>query len=314
MPAIIGGSSSTGSSLLVNMLNRHTEIYAGPETHLFTKPQLYKNWETTKQSLLSKQGDSLKSPGIHRYNGVILNDEFSLGTMIMNANSLTKFADAYFRSFGKRDWVEKTPANVYSFDMFLKVSKEHKVIRIVRNPYDVVASLLKRNIPLDKAAALYICNNLMNMNLKDNDGYLSVKYEDLVSKPKEEVSKITDYLGYEFEEQMLDAEDETVMMEGWLQNEKGTIGTLSVGRFSRLGEEEQAAIITVLSKMKLKSEFMDPYRTSIDSVEAICELYDFEYLRNPKLKAVYSNSWSDRLISTIKLYPTHLFNYPVTIE
>lgn len=315
MPALIGGAPSSGSSLLANILNRHSKIYCGPETHLFTKSVLYSDWKSARRRLLSKSWRGLRSPGIHRYNGIDLEMTAADIKELNQSDSLVEFANKYFSKFNKLDWVEKTPANGYCFDSFLEGGADHKVIRIVRNPYDTVASLWKRNIPLDKAAALYICNNLININLKDDDRYLTVKYEDLVAKPKAEVSKIIGFLGYRFEEQMLDAEDETVMMEGWLQNEKGAISKSSVGRFSRFGDEDQAAIIELLKRMKLKAEFMDPYNTSIDCIEALCKLYDYEYLRgSPKMKATYPNSWSDRMISTIKLYPTHIFKYPVTIE
>ena len=45
-PIIIGGSGSSGSSLLATILNRHPEVAVGPELSLFNKPVLYENnWD-----------------------------------------------------------------------------------------------------------------------------------------------------------------------------------------------------------------------------------------------------------------------------
>ena len=49
---IMGGSQSTGSSLLVNILNRHSMLVAGPETYLFMHPKLYHHWEENKKYLI----------------------------------------------------------------------------------------------------------------------------------------------------------------------------------------------------------------------------------------------------------------------
>ena len=53
MAILIGCSGSTGSSLLKTILNRHSQIFAGPEAGLFAFPQVYDNWEKYKHQLLT---------------------------------------------------------------------------------------------------------------------------------------------------------------------------------------------------------------------------------------------------------------------
>jgi len=52
MSVVIGCSGSTGSSLLKTILNRHSQIFAGPEAALFAFPQVYDNWKVCKKQLL----------------------------------------------------------------------------------------------------------------------------------------------------------------------------------------------------------------------------------------------------------------------
>ena len=53
MAILIGCSGSTGSSLLKTILNRHAQLFAGPEASLFAFPQLYADWNKYKQGVLT---------------------------------------------------------------------------------------------------------------------------------------------------------------------------------------------------------------------------------------------------------------------
>ncbi|MBK7410802.1 MAG: sulfotransferase [Saprospirales bacterium] len=126
---LIGGSPSTGSSVLVNMLNRHPDVVAGPETYLFIHPKLYTEWPAYRWFLLhrSKWG-GLKSIGWFRKNGADLLDPFygwtqeSLSAEIPQALDLPAFAEAFFSKSRKgKDasrWVEKSPSNALCLDLF----------------------------------------------------------------------------------------------------------------------------------------------------------------------------------------------------
>ena len=54
MAVLIGGSGSTGSSLLRTILNRHPLIFSGSELNFFNKKQLYYNWNKYKTRVLTK--------------------------------------------------------------------------------------------------------------------------------------------------------------------------------------------------------------------------------------------------------------------
>ncbi len=71
-PVIMGGSGSTGSSLLKNILNRNSKIFAGTETSLFCKKGIYFNWSSAKSRLLKRGVRGLRNFGFHIYNGTDL--------------------------------------------------------------------------------------------------------------------------------------------------------------------------------------------------------------------------------------------------
>lgn len=315
MPAIIGGSSSTGSSLLTNILNRHSSIYAGPETHLLSKPKLYLDWEMHKASILTKEGDAMKSPGIHRFNGVILDEQKSIEGLLVTAKSLSQFADEYFASFGATDWVEKTPANSYCFDLFLKEFRDGKCILMIRNPYDAVASMVARGLTALKAASIYLANTLANINLRENENFHVVRYESLVSKPKQSLTGLCDFLGIDFESQMLSGEEEIISMEGWKYNEKGELGQESVGRFSQLDTSKQNEIVSAMDSIKLKKDKWPFSAVDLEDISDICTLFDYEFIHSNRGAASRKlDLWKEELESTIKLYPTNIFNYPITFK
>jgi len=315
MPAIIGGSSSTGSSLLVNILNRHSEIYAGPETHLFTKPRLYNDWQKHKEAILTKKGNGLKSPGIHRFNGVILDDAQSISDLLGQAKSLSQFADEYFSSFGKDDWVEKTPANSYCFDYFLNQFKDGRVILMIRNPYDAIASMAARGISILKAASIYMANTLANFDLRDDARFRIVSYENLIANPESIISEVCYFLNISFESQMLEPEDEVIMMDGWKQNEKGAMGKESIGRFSDLNQELQNEIIIAVEAIKLNSNEWPFKSVQEQEISDICRLFGYDHLELvDRQKTNKLDLWKEELESTIKLYPTNIFNYPISFK
>ena len=135
MSIIMGGSGSTGSSLVKNILNRHPDIFAGEETSFFAKKNIYQNWDKVKKRITSRGIRGLRNHGFHLYNGTdlseneYLNDQFEIQEMASSSESLAAFCSEYYRKplsqTEARLWLEKTPANAACFDFFLDHFKEN---------------------------------------------------------------------------------------------------------------------------------------------------------------------------------------------
>ncbi|MEP6538162.1 MAG: sulfotransferase [Bryobacteraceae bacterium] len=87
-----------------------------------------------------------------------------------------------------------------------------KVVHLVRDPRDVYVSTRRLNwIPPEQLQSelpgTWTATNLMLARLLRNnlEQYLCVRYEDLISDPKRQIQRITDFLGVPFQPKMLEA-------------------------------------------------------------------------------------------------------------
>jgi len=212
---LIGGSGSTGSSLLKNILSRHSSIFAGNETSLFTKKELYEDFSGYKKNILKRFPQGLRSHSYHMYNGVdLISDEYghsmlSLIELIKMSSDFQSFADGFFEKgmdgFGKSHWLEKTPGNAFLFKEFLKTFEHSKTIHLIRNPLDTIYSLIRRGFNLVESCGIYLLNTASALRAEDHDDYYQLKYEDLIKDPEIIVKRLLNFLNLPFEEEVLES-------------------------------------------------------------------------------------------------------------
>lgn len=314
---IIGGPPSTGSSLLLRILLRHSVIVGhADETHMFTKLKLYQDWNHYKNRFLSKGSLGLRSPGWHLYNGVNLhtNSIDKIQQIIEQSMTFQDFADRYFSLFLKNKiqtiWIEKTPANSYAFDLFRSNFENSFAIMTIRDPYDTIASLVSRGLSIFNAVGIVLCNTI-------GADYSSVivSYENLVSDPENAITKLANRIDIEYEDQMLSPDQDDEQMTGWLQSEGGVISNLSQNRFDELDIHQQNLILNYCQSIYVNKKNNLHAKHEINTIDDICDRWNYPK-RNPKtlikinIKAEILN---DKLQRTRRGYPTHFLNYPITI-
>jgi len=162
---LMGGSGSTGSSLLKNILNRNERIFSGGETAFLSKRLVYDDWPKAKKRLQRRKTKGLRNFGFHIYNGTdmcfpeYLWKPDELDSAAVASMNLDEFCEVYFGKAleltGATTWIEKTPANAACFASFLNHFQDSKVIHMVRNPYDTIASLCNRGFSLHYAVGRY---------------------------------------------------------------------------------------------------------------------------------------------------------------
>ena len=326
MSIIIGGSSSSGSSLLQTILNRHSHIYCGPETSLFCKRGLFLKWKKNKNRILSSGWSALRNHswfllnGVHIFNKTAIWSCGEIQDIINKSITFQQFVDLYFAKyldhFGKRFWIEKTPSNVVNFELFLNSFTKSKVVHVVRNPYDTITSLIKRGFTPYFACGLYLFNTASGLSARDDDNYFQICYENLVMDSKSELKKICNHLGFDFEEEMMDFKKNNLDMvnkiEGWSYDASESIGATSIGSFNRLGEQLKEEIKTISSLMVLHGS----HRKKENSIREICQILGYEYQeshQNITIKHKLYRYW-DMINRTARNYPTHLFNYPISFK
>ncbi len=198
---IIGGAPRSGTTLLQNMLDCHTDILGGPEfLHLPDIMELRKKLRTS----LDRNWINL----ICSYEGV----DDRIREMI--EGFLINFADKQ----NTRLLSEKTPESVLVFSELAEVLPDARFIHIVRDPRATIASLLEvgkkakqkgntpplqtRNINSAIRSVKQCLEGGLDAIEKVPDRLLTIRYEDLASEPQFVTKKICRFLNIEWQPEM----------------------------------------------------------------------------------------------------------------
>ena len=125
--------------------------------------------------------------------------------------SVYAFRNKYYNEFTDSQYIlERGPwATPYNRGMLASFEKKPKFIIIYRPILEALASLIKVEKPNLNIPVLQRCQNLLSPGDAFHQGLLSIQgclkedhiviyYKDIVSKPKETVKKIYDYMGLKF--------------------------------------------------------------------------------------------------------------------
>ncbi len=109
----------------------------------------------------------------------------------------------------KRLWVRRATSYIFYADEILSLMPEARIIYLLRNPYDVCASLKRRDRRVDRFGAMVIGWNrglriALRLREAHPDRVLIVRYEDMASRPVETFRAVFDFAGVPFREAYLD--------------------------------------------------------------------------------------------------------------
>ena len=287
MAIIIGCSGSTGSSLLKTILNRHSQIFAGPETCLFAYPSVYKNWELEKNKLLD---DILTDGWVIRKGVNLLQTEYGwqeveLKQLLQKSTSFQVFVTNFFQKSltekHKTVWIEKTPVNAYGFQAFLDNYPTGKVIQIIRNPYDTIASLMARGMNAYYATGYYVYNTAIATSSYKHPSYYQLKYEDLVADPIATLLQLCEFLQLPFEEEIVTAKheqrSEPTTMKGWQHHETDAVVSSSIGRFQQMEEREKKLVHAAIDSFSIAPDFLKRHKILFSNCRELCKHLGYPY-------------------------------------
>lgn len=215
-PFFIIGSGRSGTTLLREILNRHSKIVIPPESYVL--PKIYKKhfiynglpWVDYVKIIT---GEFAGHNEFYTWDINLSKSLPEISSIDSNKYSLRTVIDAVYKSYsksvGKENsfWGDKTIQNTLYIDYLDKIFDKPKYVHVVRDGRDVVASFLKSKLQPDLLKAANRWNStidyLMKYSKKNSSRILEVKYENLVSDPEKEMRKICKFLNFSFENAML---------------------------------------------------------------------------------------------------------------
>ncbi len=200
-PIFVGGAPRSGTTLTRAILDAHPEIACGPELRAF--PALARLYRDTSASM-----------------GGAFAAHFDFGPEALQAtfrNLIASFLEPFQRRSGKRHIAEKTPANALYFRELFTLFPEGRFIHVLRDPRDVVASLVRMDwrdartgakLPItasvEGAAEGWVGHVTAARAAREAGApVLDLAYEQLIADPARSIASLFSHLGVDFSDAAL---------------------------------------------------------------------------------------------------------------
>lgn len=240
MEIFIAGSSRSGTTLMSRILNCHAEVHSLPELHFFERlwtpgrEEVQSQYElaSTAMNVLAtaREGFLQKhNPGTYRDEAEALARE-TVGAG--NATLPAMFLRVLHHEAGLHNAIvpcEHTPRNAFFVADILELYPEARVVFMVRDPRDVVLSqrgkwrrrkLSGGKIPRREALRSMLAYHPINAALlwraaarameasEADPRVLRVRYEDLLADARSATKQVCEFLGLEWNEELLEVEQQ----------------------------------------------------------------------------------------------------------
>ena len=212
-PVFVVGMNGSGTTMLLDNLGRHPELYAFPhETRLIpyfiARQQRFgdlenddnyrKLWEEVLSITAFKFANNHKP--------LPLPDNW-----LDRPRGLATILDSAFRYFaakeGKARWCEKTPQHAQHMDKLLELYPSAKFIHVIRDGRDSAASF-NRRWHRTPELTIYRWKKVVDLGRKlgrklGEQHYMELRYEDLTTQPETWLRKICDFINVPFDDAVL---------------------------------------------------------------------------------------------------------------
>lgn len=225
-PLFVLGMNGSGTTMLLDSLGRHSELYAYPhETRLI--PHLLQQYQTVDladDSNFRKLWDSVIDIPAFKRREIALPDNWenaprSVAGVINHLMSLLAANDA------KNVWCEKSPMHVQHIPLLAQTFPNARFIHMIRDGRDCAASFHRR---WSRTPILTVQRWKQAVRKGHADGtqlgerYLELHYESLTKTPRDELQRVCTFLGIDFEDEIL-ASSQPYLHGSWHNPETGTI-------------------------------------------------------------------------------------------
>jgi len=229
------GNSRSGTTMMGKILHNHPLVHTFHELHFFEHL-----WTTADMGKVIDQQEAITLYARllkNEYEGLVSHVDYkkyrdqaqvqiqSLPPPITRELVFKAFLENETRQDSKLIACEQTPRNILYAKEILQLFPECNIIAMVRDPRDVVLSQKgkwkrrflggKKHHPLSEAMRSWINYHSITMSklwkhnynlirsIQDHPRVLVIKFENLVQAPKQEIEKICDFAGIDYQQHML---------------------------------------------------------------------------------------------------------------
>jgi hypothetical protein len=208
-PVFVVGMNGSGTTMLLDSLGRHPELYAFPrETrlipHLFATQKGFGDLRSDDNFF--KLWNTVLGLGVFEY----VNDHQPLeipADWRSYPRSLAGVLDGVFGLFaareGKQRWCEKTPQYIQHMPLLLELFPEARFVHVIRDGRDCAASFNRRWLRTPELTMYrwkkVVAEGHMQGKLLGEDKYMEVRYEDLTANPEVWLRRICEFIGVPFD-------------------------------------------------------------------------------------------------------------------
>jgi hypothetical protein len=231
--------------------------------------------------------------------------------------SFVDFTRAYFAipldQYGKTVWAEKTPANAYGFEAALGAFEDLMVVHMIRDPHDVVASLIARGHSVFEAVGRWLLNTAQALKVRSADSYHEVRYEHLVGDPAGELALLMQEMSLSFEKEMLGTGNpnmhETDQLPGWMSSETAKPSKRSVGRFSALPGSVRSEILQAFATVRIRESYARKHGLEFTDCQEVARITGYQLESVQVSDGVKRKLKNDLVRHTARsLFRGHFFN------
>ena len=231
-PVFLDACPRSGSTLLVNILGKHKNLYSIHCSNVFIRHQvrdldLYE--KIVKQKNYTKLILSILTAMFEggRYVPLLVNEKFSeeaykyceeIKKLEDFHNIKTKYDAldlcARYMAFvnGKNRWVDRAHGNLFYSDKIFSLYPKAKFVQIYRDPRALTLSIMEKRKRYDRLVdGIFLWNRHQKKLLEKSnvmkDTLFSVKYEELIDAPEAVLRNLCDFLEEDFDPTMLEVSE-----------------------------------------------------------------------------------------------------------
>jgi Sulfotransferase family len=270
-PIFIVGCPRSGTTKLAAILNKHSNLASATETHFFNfvSKQKY-NWSNFSTQDLNRFLEEARILDFTKLANIQAQDlvqQFETREDLPNSEaSLEDFnkkmifnllVKNYLLKKNKSRFCEKTPQHIQNVAEILRIYPHAKIILMIRDGRDTVNSLLKmpwRPKGLLNNARFW--SNYIKIGKRESlrPEVLTIKYENLLERPRDVLQSICNFLGESFEESLLDDSREpdnlfSAWEASWKNKSKQELDITRINAWTReLSQDDQIILDWLLHK------------------------------------------------------------------